>query len=63
MTINGMPVDPIQSKIYVPSCVSIVSIDFEQYNLIPGEDRSTPATLEFIMTLPPNSVTIFTIHV
>lgn len=59
-----MEIQSTQSKVkFMYHVVPTTLLDFEQYRLIPGEDRGTPATLEFIMTLPPNSVTIFTVQV
>lgn len=48
MSINGVEVDPFK--------------EMESFTLIPAEDHGKPAKIEFLMTLPPKSTTIFTIQ-
>jgi len=48
MSINGDKVDPFQ--------------EMESFKFTPAEDHGKPAKVEFIMTLPPKSNTIFTLQ-
>jgi len=48
MSINGAEVDPFQVM--------------ENFTFIPAEDHGKPTKVEFIMTLPPKSSTIFTLQ-
>jgi len=48
LQINGTKVDPLEK--------------FSSYQMIPAEAKSTPGIIEFTLTLPPQSVTSFTIQ-
>ncbi len=58
--VNNVKYDPMTSM--ATTTIYITIVVFDSYKFVPAEDRASPTTIEFSLTLPPKSTTHFTIQ-